>query len=272
VRRARQENFPVASRLLPHRYRRHLLNVYSFARSVDDIGDEAPSGRRLALLDAVDDDLDRLFAGSAPRLPFVETLAATVETCAILAEPFHRLVAAGRQDQTVTRYDRFEDLLGYCELSANPVGHIVLHVFGRADPSLIALSDRICSALQIIEHCQDVTEDYGRGRVYLPADDMRRHGATEADLARVPTSAPLRRVLALQTRRARDLLDAGSPLAASLTGFARLAVAGYVAGGRAAVTALERADHDVVGRTVRPAPARLVVEWPALLRGPRVTR
>lgn len=272
MRRARRENFPVASRLLPHRYRRHLLNVYSFARSVDDIGDEATPGRRLALLDDVDDDLDRLFTGSAPRLPYVATLAATVETCAIPAEPFHRLVAAGRQDQTVTRYDGFEDLLAYCELSANPVGRIVLHIFGRADPALAALSDRICSGLQIIEHCQDVTEDYGRGRIYLPADDMRRHGVTVSDLVRVPTGAPLRNVLALQTRRARELLDTGSPLVAALTGFARLAVAGYIAGGRAAATALERADHDVVGRAVRPARRRLLTEWPALLRGPRVTR
>lgn len=272
MRRARRENFPVASRLLPHRYRRHLLNVYSFARSVDDIGDEAPPGKRLALLDTVDDDLRRLFTGAAPRLPFVATLAATVDACAIPAEPFHRLVAAGRRDQTVTRYAAFEDLLAYCELSANPVGQIVLHVFGRADPARIALSNLICSALQIIEHCQDVSEDYGRGRVYLPSDDMRRFGAAEGDLVRVPTSPPLRQVLALQTRRARGLLDAGAPLIASLTGFARLAVAGYMAGGRAAATALERAGHDVVGRTVRPALGRLLVEWPALALGPLVTR
>jgi squalene synthase HpnC len=272
VRRARRENFPVASRLLPDRYRRHLLNVYSFARSVDDIGDEATPGRRLALLDEVDDDLRRLFAGSESRLPFVQTLAATVDACAIPAAPFHRLVAAGRHDQTVTRYATFDELLAYCELSANPVGHIVLHVFGRADATRLALSDRICSALQIIEHCQDVTEDYGRGRVYLPLEDMRRYGATENDLVRVPTSAPLRRVLALQTRRARRLLESGAPLVASLTGFARLAVAGYVAGGNAAAIALERAGHDVIGRTVRPAHVRLLVEWPLVAAGARRTR
>lgn len=269
LRRARRENFPVASRLLPHRYRRHLLNVYSFARSVDDIGDEAAPGQRLALLDAVDADLRRLFAGAVPHLPFVGTLADTVEACAIPAEPFHRLVAAGRRDQTVTRYTCFDELLAYCELSANPVGHIVLHVFGRADAARLALSDRICSALQIIEHCQDVSEDYGRGRIYLPADDMRRCGAREGDLVRVPTTAPLRRVIAMQTRRARGLLESGAPLAASLTGFARLAVAGYVAGGKAAVTALERAGHDVVGRTVRPTVRRLLVEWPAAALGVR---
>jgi squalene synthase HpnC len=271
VRKARRENFPVASRLLPRRYRQHLLNVYSFARSVDDVGDEAAPEMRPALLDAIDADLVRLYSGSAPRLSFVEVLAETIESCAIPAEPFHRLVAANRHDQSVTRYATFDELLAYCELSANPVGHIVLHIFGQADAARVALSDQVCSALQIIEHCQDVTEDYGRGRVYLPADDMCRCGAVETDLARVPTSAPLRRVLALQTGRARTLLQAGAPLATSLTGFARLAVAGYVAGGRAAINALDRAGHDVVGHTVRPAPARLLVEWPAVARGRQVT-
>jgi squalene synthase HpnC len=247
------------------------MNVYWFARSVDDRGDEADPARRPALLDAVDADLARLYSGARPRLPFVQALAETIECCAVPAEPFHRLVAAGRRDQEMTRYPTFDELLAYCALSANPVGHIVLHIFGQADAARVALSDRVCSALQIIEHCQDVTEDFGRGRIYLPADDMRRCGATEHDLVRVPTSAPLRRVLALQTGRARALLRSGAPLAASLTGFARLAVAGYVAGGRATITALDRAGHDVVGRSVRPAFARLLVEWPAVAGGRRVT-
>jgi squalene synthase HpnC len=267
VRKARHENFPVASRLLPRRYRNHLMNVYRFARSVDDAGDETAPGWRLSYLEAIDADLTRLYAGSAPRLPFVRALADTVEACAIPPEPFRRLVEANRRDQSVPRYTTFGELLGYCELSANPVGHIVLHVFGRADPSRFALSDHVCTALQIIEHCQDVAEDHARGRVYLPAEDLRRFGATEEDLVRVPTPVPVRRTLALQTRRAKDLLDSGGPLAASLTGFARLAVAGYVAGGRAAVAALERADHDVVGRAVRPAARRLLAEWPVAAMG-----
>jgi squalene synthase HpnC len=272
VHKARHENFPVASRLLPRRYRHHLLNVYRFARSVDDAGDEAEPGRRLPLLDAVEADLARLYAGAVPRLPFVRALAGTVAACSIPAEPFHRLVAAGRRDQSVVRYSTFDELLAYCALSANPVGHIVLHIFGQATPVRFALSDRICTALQIIEHCQDVAEDYGRGRVYLPADDLRRLGAAEEDLVRSPTTAPLRRVLALQTGRARAFLESGGPLAASLTGFARLAVAGYVAGGRATVAALEQAGYDVVGRTVRPATRRLLVEWPAVARGRKAAR
>ncbi|WP_246122277.1 squalene synthase HpnC [Actinoallomurus bryophytorum] len=272
VRKSRHENFPVASRLLPRRYRHHLLNVYRFARSVDDAGDEGEPGGRLPLLDAVEDDLDRLYAGSLPRLPFVRALTGTVRTCSIPAEPLRKLVAAGRRDQSVVRYATFAELLGYCELSANPVGHLVLHIFDSATPERFALSDRVCSALQIIEHCQDIAEDLVRGRVYLPADDLRRFGAIEEDLTRSPTAAPVRGVLALQAGRARTLLESGVPLAASLTGFARLAVAGYVAGGRAAVTALERAGYDVVGHAVRPAARRLLAEWPAVFRGRKAAR
>jgi squalene synthase HpnC len=269
VLKARRENFPVASRLLPRRYRCHLLAVYGFARFVDDIGDDAGDetkpvtgpGDRLGLLDAVEADLVRLYDGRDPHLTVIRALEPTVAACALPAAPLHRLIEANRRDQSVTRYPTFEDLLGYCELSANPVGHIVLHVFGAATPARLALSDQVCSALQIIEHCQDVGEDYRRGRVYLPADDLRRYGCAEDDLAEAPAPARLRRVVALEAGRARRLLEAGDPLTASLGGFARLAVAGYVAGGRATAAALRRADHEVLGRAVRPRTARLLTEW-----------
>jgi squalene synthase HpnC len=271
--KARRENFPVASRLLPRRYRCHLLAVYGFARFVDDVGDEAEPGDRLRLLAAVEADLVRLYEGRTPQLPVIRGLALTVRLCSIPAEPFHRLVEANRRDQTVTRYDTFDDLLTYCELSANPVGHIVLHVFGAAVPSRLALSDQVCSALQIIEHCQDVGEDFARGRVYLPADDLRRFGCSETDLVDVAAPARLRRVVALQAGRAMRLLEAGDPLAASLSGFARTAVAGYIAGGRATVAALERAGHEVLGHAVRPHTSRLLIEWSRmLLRGREAIR
>nr|WP_221474855.1 squalene synthase HpnC [Sphaerisporangium rubeum] len=265
--RARRENFPVASRVLPRRYRGHLFAVYAFARHVDDAGDEADPRDRPRLLEEVDADLRRLYAGQVPRHPVVRGLAATVRQCAVPAEPFHRLVEAGRRDQAVTRYETFGDLLGYCALSANPVGRIVLHVFGAAGGERVPLSDRVCSALQVVEHCQDVGEDYRRGRVYLPGEDLRRYGCTDDDLAGAVTPGPLRRVVALQVARAARLLDAGAPLLASLDGFARAAVAGYVAGGRATVAALERSGHDVLGVAVRPRRARLAAAWlRALLR------
>ncbi len=259
---ARRENFPVASRLLPRRYRRHLLAVYGFARFVDDVGDEAAPEDRLRLLDVVEADLAAVYAGRDPRLPVVRALARTVEACAIPAGPFHRLIEANRRDQVVTRYATFDDLLAYCELSANPVGHVVLHVFGAATPARFTLSDRVCSALQVIEHCQDVGEDHARGRVYLPAEDLRSFGCTEDDL---PAPAPLGRVLALEAERAGRLLESGDPLVASLTGFARTAVAGYVAGGRATLAALERSGYQVLGRTVRPRTSRLLAEWARVL-------
>jgi squalene synthase HpnC len=265
VGKAEQENFPVAARVLPARYRRHLLAVYCYARLVDDIGDDAPPQERMALLDEVAADLDRIGAGAAPRLPVLRALAPTMAACAIPVEPFRRLVAANRQDQTVTRYATFADLLAYCELSANPVGQIVLHVFGAATAERVRLSDKICSALQIIEHCQDGGEDYDRGRVYLPEDDLRRFGCDETDIKEMITPTRLRGVVALEATRAMRLLDEGTPLIAGLTGFAKIAVAGYVAGGRATVAALERGRYDVLGRRLRPDKPRTVREWLRIL-------
>ncbi|MGH3240350.1 MAG: squalene synthase HpnC [Spirillospora sp.] len=255
------ENFPVASRLLPARHRAHLLNVYGYARLVDDIGDEAPPGERAELLDAVERDLDRVYAGTAPELPAIRRLARTITACEIPAEPFRRLVQANRQDQEVTRYATFDDLVGYCALSADPVGHIVLHVFGAATPRRLRFSDKVCTALQIVEHCQDVGEDHRNGRIYLPQDDLRRFGCAESDFSAAVTPTRLRGVVALQARRARELLDEGAHLTTGLRGFARLAVAGYVAGGLAALAALDHNAYDVLGGPSRPRKPRLFVEW-----------
>ncbi|MEV7803188.1 squalene synthase HpnC [Microbispora sp. NPDC088329] len=263
---ARRENFPVASRLLPRAYRRDLIAVYGFARYVDDVGDEADSAHRPALLDAVEADLGRLYAGGSPRLPAVRALAPLVTGRSVPRAPFLHLVEANRRDQVVRRYDTFGQLLAYCELSANPVGRIVLHVFGVATDERARLSDRICSALQVIEHCQDVGEDHARGRVYLPAEDLRRFGCREADLAASHACPRLRRAVALQARRAATLLDEGMPLLETLSGFARTAVAGYVAGGRAALAALDRGRHDVLGRAVRARRRAVLSEWVRVLK------
>lgn len=263
--KAANENFPVAARLLPRGIRRHLLAVYAFARLVDDIGDES-SGDRWRALDTVEADLERVYTGQ-PRLPVLRELAATVSACAIPAEPFRRLVAANRQDQLVSRYDSFEALLDYCVLSANPVGHIVLHIFGAATPERLLLSDRVCTALQLVEHWQDVAEDYGRGRVYLPAEDLARFDCAEADLAE-PTAPPhVRALMAFETTRAARILDGGAPLIRTLTGFARLATAGYVAGGRAALAAIAERDHDVLSGAPHPRRPRVASQWLRSLAG-----
>jgi len=271
---AAAENFPVALRLLPRRYRGHLAAVYGFARTADDMGDEAAPAERLGLLDELEADLRRLYrlvpssapgkpAGEgedAPRLPVVRALAATVVACQIPAQPFLDLIEANRQDQVVSRYPVYDDLLAYCRLSANPVGRIVLHVFGAATPEREALSDQVCTALQLAEHWQDVAEDLRAGRIYLPQEDLDRFGCTESDLA-APRAAPqVRALMAFEEQRARALLDAGAPIVGTLRGAARVAVAGYVAGGRAALAAIAASGHDVLRATPRPGKHRVAAE------------
>jgi len=266
VANASGENFPVALRLLPERYRRHLTNLYFFARLTDDLGDQARDGAgdvialRLRLLDELADDVDRIYQGGTPSSPVMRAMAETVIQCHVPAQPLLDLIQANRQDQQVTRYPTFADLARYCELSANPVGQVVLHIFGAATPERIALSDRICTALQLAEHWQDVAEDLAAGRIYLPAEDLEQHGCTEADLAQ-PTAGPaVRELMRFEVDRAARLLDAGAPLVGTLRGAARLAVAGYLAGGRAALAAIRTQRYDVLSATARPRKPRLAAE------------
>ena len=265
--RATGENFPVALRLLPARHRRHLMAVYGFARTVDDIGDQAPVADRPRLLDEMQADLSWLYAqppdagrdtgsGEAgpPRNEVIRALGPAVAECGIGMQPFLDLIQANRQDQVVSSYRTFEDLLGYCRLSANPVGRIVLHVFGSYTEPRAELSDAVCTALQLAEHWQDVAEDLRAGRIYLPAEDMESYGCTAADLAAGSAAAPVRALIAFEVARARGLLAAGAPLIGELRGAARAAVAGYVAGGRAALAAIAAADYDVLRGA--PAPRR----------------
>ena len=198
--------------------------------------------------------------GGPPRISVVRALAPAVVACGIPAQPFYDLIAANRQDQVVSRYPTFGDLEDYCRLSANPVGRIVLHVFGAATPEREALSDRVCTALQLAEHWQDVAEDLRAGRIYLPQEDMERFGCTEDDLAAPRATPKVRALMAFEERRARGLLDSGAPIVGTLRGAARLAVAGYVAGGRAALAAIAASGHDVLRATPRPGKARVAAE------------
>jgi squalene synthase HpnC len=265
---ASSENFPVAMRILPARYRRHLMALYGFARLTDDIGDEIASDERMSLLDELEADVDRIYADATPRLAAMQELAATVAECHVPAQPLRDLIQANRQDQLVARYETFEDLVGYCRLSANPIGCVVLHIFGAATPAREQLSDSICTALQLAEHWQDVAEDLGKGRIYLPRTDREKFGVTEQDLAAPVTGPRVRALIAYQVARASALLDEGAPLVGTLHGFARLAVAGYLAGGRAALAAITGSGHDVLAVTPHPdkrLTARLAIQ--AYLRG-----
>ncbi|MFG2966798.1 squalene synthase HpnC [Streptomyces sp. NPDC048288] len=280
--KAADENFPVAPFFLPKAWRDDLMAVYGFARLVDDIGDGdlAPGGAdarllgvpdaraedRLVLLDAFEADLRRVFDAS-PHHPLLRRLQPTVRRRELTPEPFLGLIAANRQDQLVKRYETYDDLLAYCELSANPVGRLVLAVTGTSTPERIVLSDAICTALQIVEHLQDVAEDLGRDRIYLPAEDMKRFHVQEADLARKTAGASVRALVAYEAQRARDLLNEGAPLVGSVHGRLKLLLAGFVAGGRAAVHAIAAAEYDVLPGPPKPGKGRLLREVGVTLRG-----
>jgi squalene synthase HpnC len=263
--RARGENFPVASRVLPRRVRRHLLALYGFARLADQLGDETP-GDRLAALDWLESELDRAYRCQAEH-PLLRALQPTLATCQLSRRPFLALIEANRIDQRVSRYETWEQLLSYCELSANPVGELVLEVLELATPERLALSGAICTALQLVEHWQDIAEDLARGRVYLPAQDMARWGVRERDLHATHAGEPLRRVLALEVRRTHELLDRGAPLIGTLQGHAKLAVAGFVGGARAALDAIERAGFDVLSGPPQAGRARRALALVGALRG-----
>jgi squalene synthase HpnC len=246
------ENFPVAMRVLPARLRRGLLALYAYARYVDDIGDEF-DGPRVEALHRIADQVRLLYAGGRPDLPVVAGLSVLRDAHGVPAQPFLDLIRANIVDQQVSRYPTFADLVAYCRLSADPVGRVVLHLVGRPAEHLITLSDRICTGLQIIEHLQDVGEDYRAGRIYLPQHDLRRYGVAEPALGEPRASAPLRALLRYQTDRAVAYLNAGAPLVSALHGWGRLAVAGFLAGGRAAAGAIRAADYDVLGHDCSPS-------------------
>ncbi|MFB6890037.1 squalene synthase HpnC [Kitasatospora sp. NPDC056327] len=306
--KASAENFPVAPFFLPAAWRDDLMTVYGFARLVDDAGDgdlpdpagtaallgvpgpppppapgtaedtsparpgPAETAFRLALLDGLERDLDRVFetaldrtgATEAPRHPLMRPLVPLVDRHGLTPEPFRRLVQANRVDQTTDRYPAYEDLLGYCTLSADPVGRLVLAIAGVATPERIAMSDAICTALQIVEHLQDVAEDRARGRIYLPAEDLERFGVTADDLAAPAASPAVRRLIAFQADRARTLLDRGAPLVGTVRGRLRLLLAGFTAGGYAALAAVEDAGYDVLAQQAKPDKRRLAARAAAI--------
>ncbi|UQA97658.1 squalene synthase HpnC [Streptomyces halobius] len=281
---AAHENFPVAPFFLPRAWRADLMAVYGFARLVDDIGDgdlapgggdavllgleRAQSENRPAMLDALEADLHRVFSDRAPgpRHPLMRRLGPTVRRHALTPEPFLGLIEANRQDQRVSRYGTYGDLVAYCELSANPVGRLVLAITGTTSPERVRRSDAVCTALQIVEHLQDVAEDLRRDRVYLPAEDMKRFGVTEADLAAPSGGASVRALIAYEAERARELLSEGASLVGSVHGRLKLLLAGFVAGGRAALQAVAAADHDVLPGPPKPTTLSLLREVGATLR------
>jgi squalene synthase HpnC len=295
--RAEGENFPVAARVLARADRRHLLAVYGFARLADELGDgyghQLGSPDRLVALDWLEGELSSAYAGTA-RHPLLVRLQETLAECELPRAAFVRLIEANRLDQRMCRYDTWEQLQDYCELSANPVGELVLGAFELLTPERLELSDRVCTALQLVEHLQDLAEDVRRGRFYLPEQDLAGFGCSREQLGALVscgdrdldlggvhagsttrsedfdgTADRLREAISFETTRARELLSVGVPLVAGVSGPRKLALAGFVAGGGAALDAIERVGFDVLAGTPRASRWRLVRKLASVLRESR---
>jgi squalene synthase HpnC len=269
--RENAENFPVALRFLPRQHRDHLHAIYAYARMVDEIGD-AFTGDRTARLHELATDLGMIWSGGQPSDAVLQRLARTVHERSMPAEPFERLIGANLQDQVVSRYETFDDLRRYCTLSADPVGRMVLDIFGQATPETIARSDQVCTALQLLEHWQDVGEDRRAGRVYLPQEDLRRYGVGEDDLDQVSAGPKLRELMRFEIERAAGMLGEGMAIVRHLQGWGRISVAGFVAGGQATISALRQTDGDVLGRSARPSRLTTAIRVLGLLANRRSVR
>ncbi len=259
ARRARTENFPVASLLFPRRLRPHLRAVYGFARLVDILGDEV-EGDRLARLDDLEREVDACYSGDAT-WPVMRVLQPTIREFALPSEPFVRLIEANRMDQRITEYETWEDLREYCRHSADPVGRLVLGLLRLdEDAELVAASDDVCTGLQLVNFLQDVPRDLELGRVYLPLEDRRRFGVAALD----SPSPELLELLRFEAARARGLLAGGRVLQTRIGGRVGRAVGLFARGGGAALDALESAHWDVF--TQRPRPSRTRLALAALAR------
>ncbi len=241
------ENFPVASILMPKHLRKPVAAIYHFARAADDIADEGklPDDERLRQLDGFRAELARIARNETPLTPLFQNLAAEIRQHALPLQPFHDLLDAFSQDVVKKHYADFPDLLDYCRRSANPVGNLLLHLYGEATPVNIAYSDAICTSLQIINFWQDVAKDYAIGRIYLPLDELAQYGVGEQQIAQGICDDGWRALMKFQVDRARALMISGKPLGSILTGRIGLEMRMIIAGGLRILAKLEAARYDM---------------------------
>jgi squalene synthase HpnC len=237
--------------------RQHIYNLYSYARTVDDLGDEA-LGDRLHLLDDWEQDLDRCFGGQ-PQHPVMVALQETIRTFDIPKEPFWKLIQANLLDQKNKRYETYQDLLSYCDHSANPCGQLVLYVFGYRDEERQKLSDYTCTALQLANFWQDVVRDYSMGRIYLPMEDLQRFSVSEEQIAEGRADENFRRLMQFEVERTKELFRKGLALVETVNGVARTDIALFNLGGLAVLEAIEKQNYDVLSR--RPHLSRFRKGW-----------
>jgi squalene synthase HpnC len=262
------ENFPVASRLVPARLRPAVVAIYRFARAADDLADEGDvaAHTRVAALDAFDRQLDRIERGEAPAEDPFPALAIAIREHGLPLAPFHDLISAFRQDVTVTRYADFDGVVDYCRRSANPVGRLLLTLYGAQTPQNLEASDAVCTGLQLTNFWQDIAIDWRKDRVYLPQDDLLRFGVRESQIADAHVDAAWRALLAFEVARARGLLQAGRPLVRALPWRLGLELSAVISGGLRILDRIDAVGGDVFAR--RPVLATrdwLVVAWRAVV-------
>ena len=256
--RTHYENFSVATRFLPKRFRPHFYSIYAYCRISDDLGDEVGNPQQaLELLDIWEQELDATYASipeicagrvgdNSPRHPVFIALRETIRACNIPKQPFADLLNAFRQDQAVTRYETFDAVRDYCRFSADPVGRLVLYACGYRDEERQRLSDYTCTALQLANFWQDVVVDYGKGRIYLPLDSLRRFGVTEEDIASRRFTPAFRELMRFEVNRAREWFDRGLPLAKAVDRDLAIDIELFTRGGQEILKAIERQDFDVL--------------------------
>ncbi|MFQ5796056.1 MAG: squalene synthase HpnC [Candidatus Bipolaricaulia bacterium] len=249
------ENFTIGSWFLPQRIKKHLYAIYGFSRFVDDLGDEAPGGPedRLMLLDLWEAELKRCYEGTPEHIIMI-ALQDTIRRFSIPPDPFLKLIEANRIDQRISRYPTFEDLLYYCDHSANPVGHLVLYLFGYSDAERQQLSDHTCTALQLTNFWQDIARDLDRDRIYLPLEDMERFDCSEAMLRRGRVDERFAALLTFEIERTWDMFAEGLKLVDRVDRRLRRDLKLFTLGGMKVLDAIERCDYDVFNR--RPTLSR----------------
>jgi len=270
------ENFPVASILLPRHLRRAIVNIYRFARSADDIADEgdADPHTRIEQLERYRHALHEQVSPHAPRQALTSELdaifvplAQTVSKHQLPLTPFFDLLSAFEQDITQTRYPDYATLQDYCRRSANPVGRLMLHLYGNVDALSLKQSDAICTALQLINFIQDIGIDWSKGRIYLPQTELSRFGVTESMIASAKTGQAWRALIQFEVDRCRTLLNSGAPLAHRLTGRAGLELRLIIQGGLRILEKIEAVRYDVFQhRPTLRAADWLILIWRAVLK------
>ena len=257
------ENFPVASLLLPPRFRHPVAWIYRFAREADDFADEgdAPEPVRLEQLERFREQLRRIERGLPPDIPWFATLAAVIREHRLPVDAFADLLSAFSQDVTKKRYADVAEVFDYCRRSANPVGRLLLHLFQRTSDENMRWSDSICSALQLVNFWQDVAIDYAKNRIYLPQDEMQRYGVTERHIAERRCDDAWRALIQFQIERARKLLQSGAPLGRALPGRIGLEIRATVQGGLRILEKLESARCDMF----RNRPVLRWYDWPVII-------